>query len=93
MVVEVFLTTFVSQYDNCLISVVLVVLALTIFETQCLKGALTIDEINRFSSVLQRHSPASLEDAYFVVKGLKSLGKEVPSVEVSFVPSMVNQNS
>ena len=61
---------------------VLVAFVITIYEVQALKNALTIDEINRFSSILQGHKPKSLEEVYHVVKALKALGKEVPSVEV-----------
>ena len=53
-----------------------------IFQVHGLKNALTIDEINRFTSILQQHKPRNLEDVYHVVKALKALGKEVPSVEV-----------
>ena len=64
---------------------ILVIVAVTIFEAQGLNSALTVDEVNRFSGILQSHKPDSLEDVYHVVKALKALGKEVPSVEVSYL--------
>ena len=71
---------------------ILVAFVITIYEVQCLKNALTIDEINRFTNILQEHKPKSLEDVYHVVKALKALGKEVPSVEVVAGSSAIFEN-
>ena len=57
-------------------------LATVLCHVHSLQNALTIDEINRYATILQESKSKTLEESFHVVKALKALGKEVPAVEV-----------
>ena len=65
---------------NFYLPAVAVLLAVIAYEANCLQNALTVDEVYRFSSSLQKHKARDLEEAYHVVKALSALGKGVEEV-------------
>eukprot|EP00794_Sanderia_malayensis_P012201 gene12201-13457_t len=75
--------------------IVVVFLAAFIFcHVKSLEDSLKVSEIKRFANVLQETKYGTLEEAFYVVKGLKALGKEVPSAEdiCSYASSKAGNN-
>ncbi len=53
-----------------------------VFQVDGLKNSLKVEEIQKYTNILQGKKLKSLEEAFYVVKGLKALSKEVPAPEV-----------